>query len=66
MLDKKRNFFLFNFREMSYSQDFDQIYDFSKYTDLQKDQFIEEIFKEQREIGENIPDFDMRSFFYSN
>ena len=48
---------------MSYSQDFDQTQDFSKYTDLQKDQLIEEIFKEQREIGENIPDFDMRSFF---
>ena len=51
---------------MSYSQDFDQTQDFSKYTDLQKDQLIEKIFKEQREIGENIPDFDVRSFFYSN
>ena len=51
---------------MSCSQDFNQIYDFSKYTDLQKDQLIEEIFKDQREIGENIQDFDMRSFFYSN
>lgn len=48
---------------MPCSQDLDQIYDFSKYTEMQNDELVEEIFKEQREIGENIPDQNMISVF---
>lgn len=54
---------LFNFSKKAYSQDLEHIYDFSNFSELQKNELIEEIFKEQQEIGENLPNQNMRCIF---
>ena len=48
---------------MVYSQDLEHIYDFSNFSELQKNELIEEIFKEQQEIRENLPNQNMTCIF---